>query len=467
MFCLARSCCVILISEEFGNLKGSDILKNQIEREFYYTLSREKKFIKCNNEIIPVFFRKNNDNNKEINYLKMYYATEEPIKQGNIINYNGKYFLCLNQETEENNVYKKSTLIETNSNLIINDTFIPAYVGELNAPLSTVGTVLSIMNGWIEIKIGDDDLSKNFKLNDIFNIIEGRYKITNLIRKNGIRYGYGERTIDDNPDKYTLLITDIPRIYNINEQVNLVAKVYKNDKIDTSEHNIIWSCADDNSTISTNGVVTILQGNYTTITAETTINNKIYKTSIVLSINSSDVEPDIPPEPIVTLQSISITTPPTKTIYNVGEVVNVTGMVVTATYSDNSTNIITDYTYSPTNALTITDTNITVTYNNKTAATPITVSEIVSNNTAVITGRNEIKLGYSRTYTASLTPVWSFEYEIPDMQNQLIITYPDANSCKIEAKEKDSIIGCTFTINLKDTDNTCSTSLVVTCISPS
>lgn len=43
---------------------------------------------------------------------------------------------------------------------------------------------------------------------------------------------------------------------------------------------------------------------------------------------------DIPP---VTLESIEITTPPTKTTYYVGEALDLSGLVVTGRYSDGTT----------------------------------------------------------------------------------------------------------------------------------
>jgi len=47
------------------------------------------------------------------------------------------------------------------------------------------------------------------------------------------------------------------------------------------------------------------------------------------------------------LESIAVTTPPDKTAYTVGETLDLTGMVVTATYSDDSTAVVTEYTTTP------------------------------------------------------------------------------------------------------------------------
>ena len=62
------------------------------------------------------------------------------------------------------------------------------------------------------------------------------------------------------------------------------------------------------------------------------------------------------------LESIEITTPPTKINYIDGELFDNTGMVVTAKYSDGSSKIVTNYTYSPKTGLKTTDSTITITY---------------------------------------------------------------------------------------------------------
>lgn len=77
----------------------------------------------------------------------------------------------------------------------------------------------------------------------------------------------------------------------------------------------------------------------------------------------------------VTVSSIAVTKAPTKTTYTAGEYVNTAGMEVTVTYSDGTTKKITSgFGYTPTAALTTSDTAVTVSYEGKTATTPITVN---------------------------------------------------------------------------------------------
>ena len=84
-----------------------------------------------------------------------------------------------------------------------------------------------------------------------------------------------------------------------------------------------------------------------------------------------------------TLTSIAVTTPPTKTTYTAGETFDPAGMVVTATYSDDTTKEVTGYTFTPDAALTTNDARITISYtkgeDTKTATQAITVNALEYN----------------------------------------------------------------------------------------
>mgnify|MGYP005760453683 CR=1 FL=1 len=88
------------------------------------------------------------------------------------------------------------------------------------------------------------------------------------------------------------------------------------------------------------------------------------------------------PDPVI-LESIAVTTRPTKTTYWVGESFDPAGMVITATYSNNTTKTISDITaadkkgvsWTPEGALATSDTSITITYGGKTTTVSVTVEE--------------------------------------------------------------------------------------------
>ena len=77
------------------------------------------------------------------------------------------------------------------------------------------------------------------------------------------------------------------------------------------------------------------------------------------------------------LKKIQIMTPPTETAYEIGDTIDLTGMVVHAFYSDGSSHEISNYTYSPHVVNSASDTEVTITYTEdgitKTAIQDITV----------------------------------------------------------------------------------------------
>ena len=75
------------------------------------------------------------------------------------------------------------------------------------------------------------------------------------------------------------------------------------------------------------------------------------------------------------VKSIEITKQPTKTEYIEGQKINTTGMVVIATYSDNTTSEISDYEIDLKDELKISDEKVIVTYGGKSAEFDITVKE--------------------------------------------------------------------------------------------
>lgn len=96
-------------------------------------------------------------------------------------------------------------------------------------------------------------------------------------------------------------------------------------------------------------------------------------------------------EPVI--NKIEITTPPTKTAYFKGDLIDITGMKVTGTYTDGTIEDITSKcTFTPSGALTVDDTNITATYNGLTATTPITVTTFAP--TSIVITQNPDKVTY-------------------------------------------------------------------------
>jgi len=105
------------------------------------------------------------------------------------------------------------------------------------------------------------------------------------------------------------------------------------------------------------------------------------------------------------LESLSIATPPNKTIYAVGDKFDKTGMVVKANYSDDSSKEVTDYTYAPEGELTTSDTEIIISYTQngitKTVSQAISVKEAVLESIAITTNPTKMEYKVGETFDPS------------------------------------------------------------------
>ena len=104
------------------------------------------------------------------------------------------------------------------------------------------------------------------------------------------------------------------------------------------------------------------------------------------------------------LESIAVTTQPTKTAYEYGDTFSSSGMVVTATYSDGATSAVTGYTTSPSALSTVGSQTITVSYTERGVTKTTTLTVTVERKTISSTPSQSGTL----TYTGSAqSPSWS------------------------------------------------------------
>ena len=170
-----------------------------------------------------------------------------------------------------------------------------------------------------------------------------------------------------------------------------------------SNKNVIWSVNNNNVTINPSGLSCEVTGvNIGTSIVTVTTEDGNYSASCTFTIHE------------IGLNSIAITTPPSTTTYHYGESFSKYGMVVTATYDDNTTEVLddSDYTVSPSGALTDSDTSITVSYTyngtTKTATQSITVATLSS--ISVTTQPSKTSYGVGEQFETSgmvVTATWS------------------------------------------------------------
>ena len=150
------------------------------------------------------------------------------------------------------------------------------------------------------------------------------------------------------------------------------------------------ACSASGSTLTFGSNKTTVGSNVTIGTSSTTLGNSTagysyfcLQENVSSASYISDFKITYTPK---SLSSIAVKTAPTKTVYESGEYFNPTGLVITATYSDNSTTDISyasassSFTFSPSTstALTTSNTSVTITYGGKSCSQPITVSQAVT-----------------------------------------------------------------------------------------
>ena len=145
------------------------------------------------------------------------------------------------------------------------------------------------------------------------------------------------------------------------------------------------------------------------------------------------------------LDSIAVTTPPAKTAYQTGQTLDLTGIVVTATYTDGFTDNVTSHcTFNPANGtvLSSSDTSVSISYTEgsvtKTTSVAIGVKELVS----IAVTHLPTKTAYHAGETLDLTGI------------VVTATYDDSSTIDVTAR-------CTFNPDDGDTLTTSDTSVSI------
>lgn len=175
----------------------------------------------------------------------------------------------------------------------------------------------------------------------------------------------------------------------------------QNVTITAADFDYIYYTTDGTSPIDGAGLQIGERGQNVTVAVASsmTIKAVAYKGTNVSSI--AEAAYVISAAPQKTLSSIAVTAQPTKTTYTVGDALDLTGCVVTATYSDNSTeNVTSSCTFAPANGATLSTEGtqtVTVSYEGKSTSFNVTVNAAQTPEPAsgyvLVTALNQLKVG--------------------------------------------------------------------------
>ncbi|MCG1013273.1 S-layer homology domain-containing protein [Tepidanaerobacter sp. GT38] len=169
-------------------------------------------------------------------------------------------------------------------------------------------------------------------------------------------------------DKKSVTLAVYESVYYKSEEI-LIATI---EPENATNKKVTWSSSDDSvATVTPNGLtatVKAISKGKAEITVKTEDGGKTATCEVRV------VGDEIP---VIPVSAISITTEPDKTVYKLGEELDLTGLVVTATYTDGTTKIVehSKLTVSGFDNETVGEQQITVTYEGKTATFVVTVVE--------------------------------------------------------------------------------------------
>lgn len=248
----------------------------------------------------PCFFRRLSDGLNQRSTMTMFYAFGSPIHAGSIVEINGKNYICLNCETVENQVYKKSAVVECNGTISTQNANVmnlPFYGAGAESAFPSGNNMISIIDGKAQLITEDCSASRQLEINDKFNCWGRTWLIKNIFVVNGIVTLNVEVTADSEiVYEHGITFNDINASgYSIGDTIRLDASATLNGQntdapLTYTSSNIEVATVDSNGIISIVGAgsffVTIVCESYgvSETTTETTVDEEVQEV-VTLSVS--------------------------------------------------------------------------------------------------------------------------------------------------------------------------------------
>ena len=250
---------------------------DMLTSQFRDALAREGKTITSStgNTSYTCVFRTNSDKNNTTDITTIFYLATENIEQGQLLRFKDRYYLVLNQETAENDVYYKSDLLQVNTQIqTISSGYelhIKCYAEDFTSVNPVGDSQISVVGGNINFMASDNADTRRLGIDSTFTALGATWKIVNMYYKSGLCYIYVERIADSQKTlTYTLTVTGSDDC-TMEESILLSTTAEVNDgSVTTTILNptIAWSSSDSSiATVSNSGTVSGISEGTATITA--------------------------------------------------------------------------------------------------------------------------------------------------------------------------------------------------------
>lgn len=169
---------------------------NVVREQFKDTWRRENKSVKvmATGDVYDVVFRRNKNNTTTKNHSTIFYPkADKEMKQGRLLLFRNKFFLIMNQEELENDVYYRSDLVQTNCVLeaLLNksqlsgrwyadELVINSFSSDMRSTASINGSVITTLGGRLELLAEDNAYTRLISPDDNFIEFGGTYEVDNI-----------------------------------------------------------------------------------------------------------------------------------------------------------------------------------------------------------------------------------------------------------------------------------------------
>lgn len=248
---------------------------NSLELRFKETMIKEGICVRniTQNKDIKAFFRSSSkgiSGDKTTKEFKKMFCNLDDIGTGDTLKLNNEYYIAMNRNNENSNVYSSST-IERCSEVwnIYGQEIHVVYQSDLMNPSTDIVNVFGQISGTLTCIVSDIQVIHKVCITDnILVTTKGCYKINNTFYDKGLAYIYLEKCPVD-LSEYVIAAENINSL-KVGETINLNAMV-ENGK--TKCVNAVYEYQVDNSevlSVDNSGTITALQAGNATITVAAT-----------------------------------------------------------------------------------------------------------------------------------------------------------------------------------------------------
>lgn len=253
-------------------------IKQLNERQFARALSREGKTIVefPSGKEYQVFFSKSRSNDMQ-EKIKISYTQDCELQKGSIIRYKDNYYILINKNNVESDVFCSSTGVKCNDIWNINGEIIPVVCGNLSSYNPRVGTEFTDGEstiGNITIYTSSNTKAKDIVPGDINFCCEDHYHIVNRFLIDGLLYLYMQRETLIGEDE--LQYVDQIYTFDCGKDIQLhIGRIMKNEEgkiigryLQNSEYTYT-SSNEEVATVTNTGLLSTHDYGVTTITVKT------------------------------------------------------------------------------------------------------------------------------------------------------------------------------------------------------